>query len=140
MMKVPYILAVAFLFLSTGCNGQQSRNDQLIELKGRIAAGEYPNIDAIILARDSEILVEEYFNGFDRDRIHDTRSSFKSITGLLAGIAIDQGLFKIDDQIGKIITEWENDPRGNITVKNLLEMKSGLAGEGFFGIGPDCES
>lgn len=140
MLKVQYILVASFLFLSAGCNGQQSRNVQLIELKGLIAAGEYPNIDAIVLARDSEILVEEYFNGFERDRIHDTRSSFKSITSLLAGIAIDKGLFRIDDQISKFIPEWKNDPRGNITVKNLLEMKSGLACEGFFGIGPDCES
>ena len=61
MMKAPCILVASFFFLSVGCNGQQSRNDQLIELKGLIAAGEYPNIDAIVLAQDNEILVEENF-------------------------------------------------------------------------------
>ena len=140
MKKVNYLLIASFLYLSAGCNGQQSIKDKLAELKELMAAGAYPNIDAIILASNGEILVEEYYNGFERDRMHDTRSSFKSITSLLAGIAIDKGLFKVDDEIHKFIAGWKNDPRGNIRVKDLLEMKSGLACEGFFGIGPDCES
>ncbi|MEM0941426.1 MAG: serine hydrolase domain-containing protein [Bacteroidota bacterium] len=110
------------------------------QLKQDISQKIYPNIDGIIVMQNDKILIEEYFNGFDRDRLHDTRSSFKSITSLLAGIAVDQGLFTIDDSLDKFFIEWKNDPRGKITVKDLLEMKSGLACEGFFGIGPDCES
>ncbi|WP_340066169.1 serine hydrolase [Ascidiimonas aurantiaca] len=109
-------------------------------MKKAISSQEYPNIDGVLVSQNDQIIFEEYFHGFDRDSLHDTRSSFKSITSLLAGIAIDRGLFAVDDEIEKFITEWKNDPRGKITVKNLLEMKSGLACEGFFGIGPDCES
>ncbi len=133
-------LIISLILLSISCRSQQSTRDKLTELKELITAGEYPNIDAIVVAQDNKILVEEYFNDFDRDRLHDTRSAFKSITSLLAGIAIDRGLFKVDDEIRNYITEWKNDPRGDIRVKDLLEMKSGLACEGFFGIGPDCES
>jgi len=140
LLKIINPLTIALLFLSVSCSGQQSSNNGTADLKAIVASDKYPNIDAVIIAQKDSILIEEYFNGFERDSLHDTRSSFKSITSLLAGIAIDQGLFKVEDEIGKFITEWGNDPRGKITVKNLLEMKSGLACEGFFGIGPDCES
>lgn len=142
-MKKPinfkYNLIVFLSLLSFSCKSQQT-DDKLIELKKLITADKYPNIDGVIISKNDKILFEEYFNGFGRDSLHDTRSSFKSVTSLLAGIAIDQGLFTVNDEIHKFFTEWKNDPRGKITVKDLLEMKSGLACEGFFGIGPDCES
>jgi len=133
-----YSLMIALLVLSVNCKGQQS--NELAKLKSIVVSKTYPSIDGLIISQNDTILFKEYFNGFERDSLHDTRSSFKSITSLLAGIAIDKGLFTVDDEIEKFITEWKNDPRGKITVKNLLEMKSGLACEGFFGIGPDCES
>ncbi|MEM8939602.1 MAG: serine hydrolase [Bacteroidota bacterium] len=110
------------------------------QLKQDINQEIYPNIDGIVVMKNKKIIIEEYFNDFDRDRLHDTRSSFKSITSILAGIAIDQGLFTVDDSLDKFFSKWENDPRGKIKIKDLLEMKSGLACENFFGIGPDCES
>jgi len=135
-MKYPLIITL--LFLTVNCRGQQS--NELTELKSIVASKTYPKIDGVIISQNGNLIFEEYFNGFEKDSLHDTRSSFKSITSLLAGIAIDKGLFTVDDEIEKFITEWKNDPRGKITVRNLLEMKSGLACEGFFGIGPDCES
>ena len=139
-MRIQYILMVSIVLLSSSCKGQRSREDKMVELKELIASDKYPNIDGIVVAKNNQILVEEYFNGFERDSLHDTRSAFKSITSLLAGIAVDQGLFSLDDEMHTFFKEWKNDLRGKITVKNLLEMKSGLACEGFFGIGPDCES
>ncbi len=138
--KVQHVLGLSLLFLTLSCYSQPSKNDQIIELKQHIGTDQYPNIDAIIVAQNNKIIIEEYFNGFDKNKPHETRSSFKSITSLLAGIAIEQGFFKVEDEIGQFITEWANDSRGKIKVKDLLEMRSGLACEGFFDKGPDCES
>ena len=80
-------------------------------------------------------LKKQQVNGFYRDSLHDTRSSFKSITSLLAGIAIDQGQFKVEDEIEKFIPEWKNDPRGKITVKNDCMSSSDPTAGGFFA---DC--
>ncbi|MBL4708455.1 MAG: beta-lactamase family protein [Flavobacteriales bacterium] len=135
-----YILIFVLLFLSVSCSGQRTSNKRIAELKSIVASDQYPKIDGVIIAQNNSILFEEYFNGFGKDILHDTRSSFKSVTSLLAGIAIDKGLFTAEDEIEKFIAEWKGDARGKITVKDLLEMKSGLACEGFFGIGPDCES
>lgn len=131
---------IVLLLFTLGCKGQQSTSEKVIELNKIIDSDQYPNIDGIVVAKNDKIIFEQYYNGFGKESLHDTRSSFKSITSLLAGIAIDQGLFKLGDEIQNVIDEWQGDPRGKITIKNLLEMKSGLACEGFFGIGPDCES
>ncbi len=127
-----------FLSLTLFCSCQgQTKLDQL---KAAIESEVYPKIDGVVVAHNQDIIIEEYFNGFNKSDLHDTRSAFKSITSLLAGIAVDNGLFTEKDELEKFIPEWQDDPRGKITIKDLLEMKSGLACEGFFGIGADCES
>jgi CubicO group peptidase (beta-lactamase class C family) len=138
-MKINYPL-ILLLILNVGCKGQQSAKGKISTLRKVITSDRYPNIDGIIVAKNDTIIVEEYFNGFDRYKPREVRSSFKSITSLLAGIAIDQDLFKLEDEIGQFINEWANDTRGKIRVKDLLEMRSGLACENFFDKGPDCES
>jgi CubicO group peptidase (beta-lactamase class C family) len=84
---------------------------------------------AFIVIKDDKIVYEKYFNGYQRDSIGTSFSIAKSITSALIGIAIDEGLIaSIDDPITKYIPELkERDTRfGNITIKNLLTMSSGL--------------
>ena len=52
----------------------------------------------------------------------------KSFTSILIGIAQDQGILSINDAASTYINEWNNagDQRQNITIKNLLDMSSGL--------------
>ena len=110
------------------------------EIRKKVEDGTYPNIDGIVVAQNNTILIEAYFNEFGEDDGHDLRSSFKSVISLLAGIAIDQGLMSVDDPLSKYFPELASDERGEIQVKDLLQMSSGLACEEFFGVGPDCES
>ena len=42
------------------------------------------------------------------------------------GVAIKGLIESLDEPIKNYLSEWENDERGNITIRNLLEMKSGL--------------
>lgn len=131
---------IIILTLSVSCKGQESTDGGIDDLRKIITSGKYPKVDGIIVAQNGKTIIEEYFNGFNKNKLHETRSSFKSITSLLAGIAIDQNLFNLDDEIGQFINEWAKDSRGKIRIKDLLEMRSGLACEQFFDKGPDCES
>ena len=46
---------------------------------------------------------------------------------MLFGVAIEKGLLEnLDEPISNYLPEWNNDKRGEITIRNLLEMKSGL--------------
>lgn len=93
-----------------------------------------PYIQSILVARHGKLALEEYFYGFDRDRVHDTRSSGKTLAGTLTGIALDHGAkFSLDSPVyalyGKRYADFANpDPRKQkVTVQDLLTMDSGLA-------------
>jgi CubicO group peptidase (beta-lactamase class C family) len=60
----------------------------------------------------------------------------KTLMGLLIGVAIEDGkIASVDDPIGGYLTEWKDDPRGRITLAQMLTMSSGL-GQPRFGINP----
>ena len=89
--------------------------------------GETPEKDfrGLVVIRDQHLVVEEYFNTYWRETIHDIRSAGKSITALLMGIAIDQGLVKSADQnIYDFFPQFSD--RKEISIHHLLMMSSGL--------------
>lgn len=100
--------------------------------------GTYSNVDAVIISQNGKTVYEKYFHDFTRDSLHDTRSSFKSITALLVGIGIEKGFIKsVHDKIYPFFPEYKKienpDKRKNdITIENLLEMKSGFDCEEFY--------
>jgi len=96
-----------------------------------IRDGGYLGVDSMVVVRHGRLVAEGYFNGFGRDSLHDLRSTGKSITSALAGIAVDQGLFATDDPISMHIPGFERldhmDSRKQaIRIFNLLNMNSGL--------------
>ena len=50
----------------------------------------------------------------------------KSFTSVIFGIAEFNGLLSINSKASDYLNEWLNDERRNITIKNLLDMRSGL--------------
>jgi len=67
------------------------------------------------------------FGDRDQQSLSSSWSSAKSFTSFLIGIAESQGLISsINDSASMYITEWANDERSKITIKNILDMRSGL--------------
>ncbi len=84
---------------------------------------------ALIVIRKDTILYEKYFNDFNRDSYFHSQSMAKSFISFLIGAAIDEGLISsVDDPITMYIPELEERDSGfaKITIKHLLEMRSGL--------------
>lgn len=88
-----------------------------------------------VVLKDGRLVVEEYFNTYWRETIHDIRSAGKSVTALLLGIAIDKGLVKSSDQsIDDFFPRHafpppRTDGRPEIKIKHLLAMSSGLSAD-----------
>jgi len=85
----------------------------------------------MLVVRRGQLVAEGYFNGFGRDSLHDLRSTGKSVTSALAGIAIGQGLMSLDDPISQHLPQFDShdhvDSRKQaIRIRNLLNMDSGL--------------
>ena len=47
-----------------------------------------PEIHGVLVARHGKLVLEEYFHGEHRDRMHETRSAAKSLTATLVGAAM----------------------------------------------------
>ena len=58
----------------------------------------------------------------------DAQSFTPLLAALATGAALSHRLGWPDEPIGLLISEWRNDPRGAITIRNLLQSASGLAG------------
>jgi CubicO group peptidase (beta-lactamase class C family) len=83
---------------------------------------------ALIVVHRGAIQYEWYAPHWERSRLTQSQSMHKSLMGLFVGIAIADGrIASVDEPVGRWITEWTGDPRGAITLRQLLTMSSGLA-------------
>ncbi len=90
---------------------------------------QQPNHDlnGIVVVRNGYLVSERYFNGDSADSLHDIRSATKSLTSLLMGIAIQKGLVhSVDDSISLYLPGLPKDGKEKITIRDLLNMRSGL--------------
>ena len=85
----------------------------------------------IMVARHGKIIASGAFKPYKEWIWHISHSMCKSITGLAAGIAIDEGYFSLEDSIYDIFPEeskWqEMMRRRGICVRDLLTMSTGAA-------------
>lgn len=89
----------------------------------RAAMGE---TRALIVLRDGQPIYEAYADGFGPDSKLISWSMAKSITSVLVGMLVADGRLVLDEPAP--IGDWQRpgDPRGNITLRHLLNMSSGL--------------
>ncbi|HVS12447.1 MAG TPA: serine hydrolase [Thermoanaerobaculia bacterium] len=86
---------------------------------------------SLLVVHDGKIVHERYAPGVDRTTRTRTWSTAKSVAVTLIGMLVDQGRLSLDEPVG---LEWlpeaprvAADPRGRITLRDLLQMSSGLA-------------
>ncbi|MGD0207819.1 MAG: serine hydrolase [Verrucomicrobiota bacterium] len=111
------------------------------ELFERIGDNSYKNIHSVLLVKNGELVVEEYFPGqdsfgqyrtFTGDTLHEMLSATKSVNSILIGIAIDQHLIRnVDEKISSFFHEYSdiftNKEKDEIRLKDLLSMTAGLS-------------
>jgi CubicO group peptidase (beta-lactamase class C family) len=102
-----------------------------------ITGGELTKITSVLIARHGRLVHEAYFEGFDRESLMNTRSASKSVTSLLAGIAIDRGFLSgVDAPIlpffpDKLPIQYPDPRKERITVEDFLTMSSRLECDDF---------
>lgn len=81
---------------------------------------------ALIVVHRGVLLLEQYWDATDPEALTNGRALTRSVTPMLLGFAVADGRLSLDDPIGKYITEWAEDPRGQILVRHLAQNASGL--------------
>lgn len=84
----------------------------------------------VLVIKDGKIVAERYGAGFGPHISARTNSMCKSLGSSIVGVGVRKGLVDIDKKAP--LAEWRRpgDPRGEITLNNLLHMASGLYTEG----------
>jgi len=121
MLRFFLILFVSLNFLYA----EKVNENVLSQLSDMIMSD--PATQALIVSHNSNIILEQYGNGYSKTDFVTSQSIAKAFYAVLFGVAIEKGLLDdLDQPISDYLPEWKNDKRGEITIRNLLEMKSGL--------------
>lgn len=102
-------------------------------LNQKIAENRFREITGIVVIKNDKLLLEEYFNGYNRDSLNDTRSVGKSFASTLMGIAIKDGYIKNENQTLNNfydLKQFKNysSKKDSVTIKSLLTMSSAFDG------------
>lgn len=88
--------------------------------------GQGTKTSAVVVVQDGQIVAERYDRGIDATTPQRTWSVAKSITATIIGAAVQDAILSLDNPA--VIDAWSSgaDPRRSITLRNLLQMASGL--------------
>ena len=72
------------------------------------------------------IVHEQYRQPGDEAERWRLASGTKSFSGVAAAAAVQDGLLNLDERVSDTLTEWRNDGRRDITIRQLLSLTSGI--------------
>jgi len=82
---------------------------------------------AFLVIKNDSIQHEEYWDNYKDTTLSNPFSVTKSVVSLLIGIAIEEGKIKsVDQLVGDFIPEFKEGKKAGTTIKNILQMASGL--------------
>jgi len=84
---------------------------------------------SVVILQNGRLVTERYRDGFDIHTSQRTWSVAKSIGASIIGAAVSKGYINVKDRAGLEAWSRTGDPRGAITLENLLHMNSGLESE-----------
>ena len=109
-----------------------------------IALNSFKEITSIVVIKEGQLMIEAYFNGAERNTLHDTRSVGKTFTSALMGIAIKEGYIK--DEYQALHTFYDlkqfahpSSKKDSVRIKDLLTMSSAFDGSDQQGDSPGNE-
>lgn len=81
---------------------------------------------AVLVLTDGKIAAERYGEGYDADTRFISWSMAKTITAVLVGMLVADGRLSLDAPAPVPMWQRPGDPRAEITLRHLLQMRSGL--------------
>ncbi|WP_296675145.1 serine hydrolase [Novosphingobium sp.] len=146
--RLPLILPLALLPALLGCSGDNAapalppltsaalsavvdkpgvNRDALARSVDRLfAAPDTSETRAVVVMRDGHIVAERYAPGYHENTRFISWSMAKSVTGVMIGMLVSDGRLRLDETAPVPAWQRPGDPRGEITLRQLLQMRSGL--------------
>ncbi|WP_245905327.1 serine hydrolase domain-containing protein [Gelidibacter algens] len=84
-------------------------------------------VQGIIVIKDNQIRLEKYGDNSNQETLWTSFSVAKSVSSMLVGVALKEGaLESLEDPLKKYIDEFNGYDYGEVTVRQLLTMTSGI--------------
>lgn len=84
---------------------------------------------SVLVMHEGRITFEDYPSGGSVSAGHELASGTKSFTGIIAAAAVQDRLLRWDEACADTLSEWRNDERRTITIRDLLSLTSGIPGD-----------
>ena len=81
---------------------------------------------AVVVMANGKLAAERYGPGYDKDTRFISWSMAKTVTGVLIGMLVADGKLSLDAPAPVPLWQRPGDPRAEITLRQLLQMRSGL--------------
>lgn len=82
---------------------------------------------AFLIARNGELIHEQYFDIHERNTLSNSFSMAKTIVTLMAGKAIEEGYIgNMDQKVADFFPEYAYPPADQLTLRDLMQMSSGM--------------
>lgn len=81
---------------------------------------------AVIVMKNGRVVAERYAQGYHENTRFVSWSMAKSVTGVMIGMLVSDGRLRLDETAPVPAWQRSGDPRGEITLRQLLQMRSGL--------------
>jgi CubicO group peptidase (beta-lactamase class C family) len=82
--------------------------------------------DAIIVLHQGKIVYERYLNGMQPHSLHAWASGSKSVTGTLAALLEQEGLFDPEKTVGSYLPELVNSGFGDASIRQVMDMTTAV--------------
>ena len=81
---------------------------------------------ALLVLKDGRIVAERYAPGYHQNTRFISWSMAKTVTAAMIGMLVSDGRLRLDESAPVPAWQRPGDPRGEITLRQLLQMRSGL--------------
>jgi CubicO group peptidase (beta-lactamase class C family) len=96
-------------------------------LEAAAAWADEHNSAALLVLHRGVVQLERYWRDIGPDSLFTGRAMTRSLIPPLVAIAMQEGAIQtLDDPVGVYLAAWRDDPRGQITLRELLQNLSGL--------------
>lgn len=90
------------------------------------SADELGETRAVLVLHNGRIVAERYAPGYHENTRFISWSMAKTVTGVMIGELVADGRLRLDESVPIPAWQRSGDPRGEITLRQLLQMRSGL--------------
>lgn len=104
----------------------------LLRIDDSLKSMRFQQLQGLIIIKDDKLVYENYYKGDSRQSINNLSGASMAVTVAAIGVAVDNGLFTLDDKIQDYLPEYasffeDDNNKTFITIRHLLANKSGIS-------------